>query len=56
MTMMTAGRPAAYAVAEPFLKAMSGKVYKLGESAGADRFAGMGMTQADVQDKDHREG
>ncbi len=35
MTMMTAGRPAAYAVAEPFLNAMASKVYKLGDSAGA---------------------
>ncbi len=35
MTMMTAGRPAAYVVAEPFLNAMAGKVYKLGDSAGA---------------------
>ena len=35
MTMMTAGKPEAYAVAEPFLNAMAGKVYKLGDSAGA---------------------
>jgi putative dehydrogenase len=35
MTMMTAGRPEAYAVAEPFLNAMAAKVYKLGDSAGA---------------------
>jgi 3-hydroxyisobutyrate dehydrogenase len=35
MTMMTAGKPEAYAVAEPFLNAMAAKVYKLGESAGA---------------------
>ncbi|MGV0982903.1 MAG: L-threonate dehydrogenase [Limnohabitans sp.] len=35
MTMMTAGKPAAYAVAEPFLNAMAAKVYKLGDSAGA---------------------
>jgi L-threonate 2-dehydrogenase len=35
MTMMTAGTPAAYAVAEPVLQAMAGKVYKLGDSAGA---------------------
>jgi L-threonate 2-dehydrogenase len=35
MTMMTAGKPAAYAIAEPFLNAMAGKVYKLGDSAGA---------------------
>jgi 3-hydroxyisobutyrate dehydrogenase len=34
MTMMTAGEPAAYAVAEPFLNAMAGKVYKLGDRAG----------------------
>jgi L-threonate 2-dehydrogenase len=35
MTMMTAGKPEAYAIAEPFLNAMAGKVYKLGDSAGA---------------------
>ncbi len=35
MTMMTAGRPEAYALAEPFLNAMAGKVYKLGDRAGA---------------------
>jgi L-threonate 2-dehydrogenase len=35
MTMMTAGKPAAYAIAEPFLNAMAAKVYKLGDSAGA---------------------
>ena len=35
MTMMTAGKPAPYAMAEPFLKAMAAKVYKLGDSAGA---------------------
>ncbi len=35
MTMMTAGTPAAYAKAEPVLQAMAGKVYKLGDSAGA---------------------
>jgi L-threonate 2-dehydrogenase len=35
VTMMTAGKPAAYAIAEPFLNAMAGKVYKLGDSAGA---------------------
>jgi 3-hydroxyisobutyrate dehydrogenase len=35
MTMMTAGKPAAYAMAEPFLNAMAAKVYKLGNSAGA---------------------
>ena len=35
MTMMTAGRPEAYAVAQPFLDAMAGKVYKLGDKAGA---------------------
>jgi 3-hydroxyisobutyrate dehydrogenase len=34
MTMMTAGRPDAYAKAEPFLNAMAAKVYKLGDSAG----------------------
>ena len=35
MTMMTAGKPEAYALAEPLLKAMAGKVYKLGDCAGA---------------------
>jgi 3-hydroxyisobutyrate dehydrogenase len=35
MTMMTAGRPGAYAVAQPLLDAMAAKVYKLGDSAGA---------------------
>jgi len=35
MTMMTAGTPAAYAKAEPVLNAMAGKVYKLGDRAGA---------------------
>lgn len=35
MTMMTSGAPAAYAKAEPILKAMAAKVYKLGEAAGA---------------------
>ena len=35
MTMMTAGQPEAYALAEPFLNAMAGKVYKLGNQAGA---------------------
>lgn len=35
MTMMTAGKPEAYAKAEPFLNAMAVKVYKLGDSAGA---------------------
>jgi len=35
MTMMTAAKPAAYAVAEPLLNAMASKVYKLGDSAGA---------------------
>ena len=35
MTMMTAGRPEAYAVAEPMLHAMAAKVYKLGNQAGA---------------------
>jgi L-threonate 2-dehydrogenase len=35
MTMMTAGKPEAYAKAEPFLNAMAAKVYKLGNSAGA---------------------
>ena len=35
MTMMSAGTPAAYAVAEPLLNAVAAKVYKLGDSAGA---------------------
>ena len=35
ITMMTAGRPAAYAVAQPALDAMAGRVYKLGDRAGA---------------------
>ncbi len=35
MTMMSSGAPAAYAQAEPFLDAMAGKVYKLGDAAGA---------------------
>ena len=35
MTMMTAGTPAAYARAEGVLNAMAGKVYKLGDTAGA---------------------
>ncbi len=34
MTMMTAGEPAAYAVADPFLQAMAAKVYRLGDRAG----------------------
>ena len=35
MTMMTAGKPEAYALAEPLLNAMAAKVYKLGDHAGA---------------------
>jgi L-threonate 2-dehydrogenase len=35
MTMMTAGKPQAYAIAEPMLNAMAAKVYKLGDTAGA---------------------
>jgi L-threonate 2-dehydrogenase len=35
MTMMSAGSPAAYARAEPLLNDMAGKVYRLGDSAGA---------------------
>jgi L-threonate 2-dehydrogenase len=35
MTIMTAGAPAAYAIAEPVLNAMAAKVYKLGDRAGA---------------------
>jgi L-threonate 2-dehydrogenase len=34
MTMMTSGRPAAYAKAGPVLDAMAAKVYRLGDSAG----------------------
>jgi L-threonate 2-dehydrogenase len=35
MTMMTAAKPEAHALCEPFLNAMAAKVYKLGDSAGA---------------------
>ena len=35
LTMMTAGRPEAYAIAQPYLNAMAAKVYKLGDQAGA---------------------
>jgi len=35
MTMMTAATPAAYAAADSVLEAMAGKVYRLGERAGA---------------------
>ncbi len=35
MTIMTAGKPEAYAIAQPMLNAMAAKVYKLGDSAGA---------------------
>ncbi len=35
MTMMTAGRPAAYALAQPVLDACAGNVYALGDRAGA---------------------
>jgi 3-hydroxyisobutyrate dehydrogenase len=35
MTMMTAGKPAAYALAQGVLDAMAGRVYKLGDRAGA---------------------
>ena len=35
MTMMSAGKPEAYAVAEPFLRAMAGTLYKLADKAGA---------------------
>jgi len=35
MTMMTAATPAAYAAANPVLNAMAGKVYRLGDKAGA---------------------
>ena len=35
MTMMTSGRPQAYALADPFLAAMAAQVYRLGDRAGA---------------------
>jgi 3-hydroxyisobutyrate dehydrogenase len=35
MTIMSAGKPAAYALCEPMLNAMAAKVYKLGDQAGA---------------------
>lgn len=35
MTMMTSATPAAYAAADPVLDAMAGKVYRLGDKAGA---------------------
>ncbi len=35
ITMMTAGRAEAYAIAQPFLDAMAAKVYQLGDRAGA---------------------
>jgi putative dehydrogenase len=35
LTMMTAGRPEAYAKCQPVLDAMAGRVYKLGDRAGA---------------------
>ncbi len=35
MTMMSAGKPEAYAIAEPFLRTMAGTLYKLGDKAGA---------------------
>ena len=35
MTMMSAARPEAYAKADPVLEAMAGKVYRLGDRAGA---------------------
>ncbi len=35
MTMMSAGKPEAFAIAEPFLRAMAGTLYKLGDKAGA---------------------
>ncbi len=35
MTMMTSGRPEAYAVCQPVLDAMAARVYKLGDRAGA---------------------
>jgi putative dehydrogenase len=34
LTMMTSGSPAAYAIADPVLEAMSATVYRLGDSAG----------------------
>jgi L-threonate 2-dehydrogenase len=35
MTMMSAAKPEAYAIAEPILRAMAGTLYKLGDEAGA---------------------
>src|SRR5665811_1880109 len=35
MTMMTSGKPEAYAVVGSLLDAMAGKVYRLGDQAGA---------------------
>ena len=35
ITMMTAGDPKAYALAQPFFEAMASKVYRLGDQAGA---------------------
>jgi len=35
ITMMTAGKPAAWSKAEPFMNDMAAKVYRLGEQAGA---------------------
>lgn len=35
MTMMSAGKPEAYAIAEPYLRAMAATLYKLGDKAGA---------------------
>ena len=35
ITMMTSGKPEAYDVAQPMLDAMAGKVYRLGDTAGA---------------------
>ena len=35
MTMMTSGKPEAYAIVEPLLNVMAARVYKLGDQAGA---------------------
>jgi L-threonate 2-dehydrogenase len=35
MTMMSAAKPEAYAIAEPYLRAMAATLYKLGDKAGA---------------------
>ena len=45
MTMMTAAKPAAYALAEPLLNAMAAKVYKLGDCAGAGSKVKVGLAK-----------